>query len=159
MRQFAIWLKRHAVPIQTLAALVTMAVAVAALVGVKVQLDASARLAREQSARDIYREYLNLSISKPEFAQPDYCAIAGTPLEPAYESYVDYMLYTAEQAIEADPEWQLEFERNLSLHRGYICSVEDWSDYRESIDSMVSRFRARQCSTVPACPAAAPSSR
>jgi hypothetical protein len=153
MRQFTIWLKRHAVAIQALAALVTMAVAVAALVGVKVQLDASARLAREQSARDIYREYLNLSIAKPEFAQPDYCGLVGTAQEPAYEAYVDYMLYTAEQAIEADAQWQPIFERNLANHRSYICAVEDWSDYRESIDSMVSRFRAHQCSAVPACPA------
>jgi hypothetical protein len=62
------------------------------LIGIKVQIDANARQQQEQSARDIYREFLNLSISKPEFADPDYCAIKGRSNAGAYENYVEYML-------------------------------------------------------------------
>lgn len=151
MRDVSGWLKRHTIQIQALTGLVTMLVAVAALVGVKWQVDASARLQREQSARDIYREYLNLSIARPELARPDYCAIIGAPAEPAYESYVDYMLYTAEQAIAADPVWRTAFERNLAAHSAYICRINDWSDYGDDVQAMVSAFRTQRCGTVPPC--------
>ncbi len=64
------WLEQHAKALQALGVIVTMLAAVAALVGIKVQIDASARQAREQSARDIYREYLNLSIARPGICRP-----------------------------------------------------------------------------------------
>lgn len=150
-RRTMLWLKRHAVAIQALTGILTILFAVAALVGVKLQIDAATRLQREQSARDIYREYLNLGIARPEFARPDYCAIVGTPQESAYESYVDYMLYTAEQAIEADPGWQPVFERNARQHAAYICSVADWQDYGPDVRHLIDRIRHRQCQTLRPC--------
>ena len=145
------WLHRHAAGMQVVTGLVTMLIALAALVGVKLQIDASARQQREQSARDIYREYLNLSIARPELARPDYCAILGTPQESAYENYVDYMLYTAEQAIAADADWTPVFERNLAAHAAYICSVNDWSDFGPDAQAMIGHFRARSCAAVRPC--------
>ncbi len=47
------WLEQHAKALQALGVIVTMLAVVAALIGIKVQIDASARQAREQSARDI----------------------------------------------------------------------------------------------------------
>ncbi len=145
------WLERHVVAVQALATIATMLIAIAALVGVKAQIDAAARQQREQSAREIYREFLNLSVARPEFARPDYCAIAGSPQEPAYEAYVDYLLYTAEQAIAADPAWDTTFARSLAAHRAYICAVNDWSDYGADVRRMIDRAGGSRCAAVPAC--------
>lgn len=147
------WLERHAGALQALAAMVTSFAAIAALIGVKVQIDANARQQREQSARDIYREFLNLSISKPEFADPDYCAIKGGPAEGAYEDYVEYMLYTADQTISAGPEWEATIADHLGRHRAYLCGQQDWTDDSPEIQGLIARFRARNCQSVaPACP-------
>lgn len=150
-RRLSRWLKRNAVVVQALTGILTIVFAVAALVGVKLQIDAAARLQREQSARDIYREYLGLGIARPEFARPDYCAIVGTPQESAYESYVDYMLYTAEQAIEADPGWATVFDRNVGHHAAYICSVSDWQDYGSDVRHLIDQLRDRRCRTLRPC--------
>ena len=75
------WLERNAKALQAVAAIVTAFAALAALIGIKVQIDANMKQQQVQSARDIYREFLNLSISKPEFAQPDYCTIKDSTNE------------------------------------------------------------------------------
>lgn len=139
------WLEAHAKALQALGAIVTMAAAVAALVGVKVQIDANARQQREQSARDIYREYLNLSIAKPEFSNPDYCAIQGTANEAAYEDYVEYLLYTSEQVLAAMPDWEPTLSARLVPHKELLCSEGDWNDEAPAVWAMIRRFKARQC--------------
>ncbi len=140
------WLERNAKPIQSFATIATLCVALAALLGVKLQIDASARLQQEQSARDIYREFLNLSISKPEFADPDYCAIRPTPQAGAYENYVEYMLYTGEQLLATSPQWDETMFDHMAAHRDYLCTQSDWSDDSPQIQSMMARFKAKYCS-------------
>jgi hypothetical protein len=147
------WLKRNAPALQVAGTIVTSLAAIAALVGVKVQIDASAKLQREQSARDIYREFLNLSISRPEFADPDYCAIAGTSSEGAYENYVEYMLYTAEQLVAASPQWEPTLAEHFGAHRELLCRPSDWSDDSPAIQKLIGRYRAAKCGSFkPACP-------
>lgn len=146
------WLESHAKALQALGAIVTMVAAVAALVGVKVQIDANARQQREQSARDIYREYLNLSIAKPEFSKPDYCTIEGTPAEAAYEDYVEYLLYTSEQVLQAMPDWEPTLAARLNAHKELLCSDESWIGDVPEVQAMVDRFRTKQCEAfVSAC--------
>ena len=139
------WLETRAKALQALAAIVTIIAAVAALVGVKVQIDANARQQREQSARDIYREYLNLSISKSEFSNPVYCTIQGTANEGAYEDYVEYLLYTSEQVLTAMPDWEPTLSARLVPHKELLCSEADWSEETPAVRGMIQRFRARQC--------------
>lgn len=139
------WLERHAKAIQALGAIVTMLAAVAALVGVKIQIDASARQAREQSARDIYREFLNLSIARPELAEPNYCEISGSPNEAAYENYLEYTLYTAEQLRSVSPDWDATMLEHLAAHRAALCADGDWSDDSPGVRALITRFRAEQC--------------
>jgi hypothetical protein len=146
------WFSRHAAAIQSIGTILTALIAIAALVGVKWQIDASARIQQEQSARDIYREFLSLSISRPEFSQPNYCAIRSTPQAPAYESYVEYMLYTAEQLIHVAPDWTPVFESYLSDHRVFICQTEDWNGYTEAVSTLIDAYRARACSAKTECP-------
>lgn len=146
------WLERNGNALQSLAALITAFAAIAALVGVKVQIVANARLQREQSARDIYREFLNLSIGKPEFAEPDYCAIRRSANAAAYEDYVEYLLYTGDQLIAASPDWEPTLDEHLAGHREYLCRQADWSDDTPEIQGLMTRFRARQCQNFkPAC--------
>lgn len=139
------WLETRAKALQALAAIVTMIAAIAALVGVKVQIDANARQQREQSARDIYREYLNLSIARPEFSNPDYCAIRSSDSEGAYEDYVEYQLYTAEQVLAAMPDWEQTLAARLEPHRELLCSENDWSDEVPEVQNMIRTFRAKHC--------------
>jgi hypothetical protein len=139
------WLERHAKAIQALTGIVTMLVAIFALVGVKWQIDASARLQQEQSARDIYREYLSLSISRPEFADPDYCAIRSGAQEAAYESYVEYLLYTGDQLLTASTAWEPTLLDHLTPHRELLCRDNDWSDDSPQIKGLISKFKAQKC--------------
>ena len=88
------WFERNSKGLQAIAAIITAAAAIIALIGVKLQVDASYRVQREQSAKEIYRELLNLSIANPDFVAPNYCTLKQSPKFPAYESYVDYVLYT-----------------------------------------------------------------
>ena len=128
-----------------------MLIALGALIGGKMQIQASERIQQEQSARDIYREYLNISIGRPEFSSPNYCAIAGTPQEAAYENYVEYLLYTAEQAIATDPDWEPVFLSELKHHAGYMCSVKDWSGYSDDVRGLVGSFRINGCARSAVC--------
>ena len=137
--------RARAKALQALAAIVTICAAAAALVGVKVQIDANARQQREQSARDIYREYLNLSISKPEFANPDYCALADTANEGAYEDYVEYLLYTSEQVLTAMPDWEPTLSARLTPHMELLCGEADWGEETPAVRVMIGRFKAKQC--------------
>jgi hypothetical protein len=130
----------------------TALIALSALIGVKVQIDAAAKTQQEQSARDIYREFLSLSISKPEFSEPDYCAIMGGRQEAAYKNYVDYLLYTSEQMLSVTPEWGGALSEHLTAHEQYLCSVSDWSAYPENVEALVTRVKSKVCANaVTAC--------
>jgi hypothetical protein len=141
------WFDKHGAAIQGIGTIMTGLIALAALIGVKMQIDAAARTQQEQSARDIYREFLNLSISKPEFSEPDYCAIVKGPQASAYKNYVDYLLYTSEQMLSVSPEWSPALTEHLAAHEDYLCSVSDWSGYPDNVRAMVESFRAKACKT------------
>lgn len=148
------WLDHNAKAIQALSAIATLLVAIAALIGVKVQIDASARLQQEQSARDIYREFLTLSIAQPKFAAPDFCAIVGTADEAAYNNYLDYLLYTSDQVLAARPDWATILSGHLGAHKEAMCGENDWSDEAPEVQHLVARFRAEHCVAFKsACPA------
>jgi hypothetical protein len=143
---------RNSGAVQAIAAVLTVVLAAAALIGVKWQIDAADRIQRSQSARDIYREYLNMAINKPEFAQPEYCKIVGTPQEAAYEHFVEYLLYTAEQTISVDADWADTFDHALNDHVHYICELKDTSGYSDSVATLISSFQAAKCKAVQPCP-------
>jgi hypothetical protein len=139
------WFDRHGNAVQGISAMATALIALSALVGVKVQIDAAAKSQQEQSARDIYREFLSLSISKPEFSEPDYCVIKGGPQEAAYKNYVDYLLYTSEQMLSVSAEWEGALSEHLAAHEQYLCGVSDWSGYPENVEALVNRIKSKVC--------------
>jgi len=144
------WLSQNAKAIGAVCAVVTALVAVAALVGVKLQIDASDRLQRDQAARDIYRGFLALSIQHPQVQAFDYCAAAQVN-RLAYESYVEYLLYTAEQVIDADGAWHGPIHEHLTPHRMYLCSRGDWSGYTPAVERLIGKAQVSLCEGSPAC--------
>lgn len=147
------WLNRNSGAMQAAMGALTALIAVAALIGVKVQIDANEAAQRAQSARDIYREFLNLSISQPKFAAPDYCAIADGPDEPAYDNYVQYMLYASEQILASFPDWEPTLATHMKSHREIFCGENDWTDDTQAVQAMIGRFRGKHCTGFKsACP-------
>lgn len=149
-----LWLKRHSEALQAMGALLTAAIAVIALIAVKYQVDASARIQREQSARDIYREFLSLSVANPDLAAPDHCAVTSGPREASYFSYVDYMLYAAEQSLALDPGLSVNFTHYLQSHPVALCNLTDpqLDLYEESLAVLIRDIRPAPCPPEPACP-------
>jgi hypothetical protein len=148
------WLERNLKAIQAASAIATALIALAALVAVKVQIDASAQLQREQSARDIYREFLTLSIAQPKFAQPKVCALAETPEDAGYDHYLTYLLYASEQVLAVQPDWEPVMAGHLTPHREALCKSRDWLQEAPRVQSLIARFKADQCKGfVSNCPA------
>jgi hypothetical protein len=145
------WFEKNSKAIQAVAACATVAFAFLALIGVKLQIDASFESQREQSARDIYREFLNISISNPDFAKPNYCELKSSPKIGAYRAYVDYLLYAAEQSIEMDASLQFTFDGQLEDHLIYLCSDDAPDDYQGQTKILLTSFKAKNCGAVNIC--------
>lgn len=145
------WITERAAALQAVVAALTLAVALLALVGVKWQIDASERLQQEQSARDIYREFLSLSISRPELAEPEDICTLDEKARAAYEAFADYMLYTAEQAIRADESWKAVFAERLQSHQQYICGLTDLATYDDEVRTLIAEFKASSCAQSKPC--------
>ncbi len=147
------WLNRNGNAVQAMAGTLTALIAIAALIGVKVQIDANERAQREQSARDIYREFLNLSISQSKFSAPQYCAMVGTVDEPGYDNYIQYLLYASEQILASFPEWEATMASHMRGHREVFCSENDWTGDTQAVQAMIKRFQAKNCAGFKsACP-------
>ncbi|MBD3663513.1 hypothetical protein [Sulfitobacter aestuariivivens] len=145
------WLNRHATALQALAAVITTLVAVAALVAIPMQINASARLQNEQSARDIYRAFLALSVEQPAFAEPDYCALSKTTDQhTAYRYYVEFLLYTAEQVTETSKSWEPAMQNHLKVHMPFMCNTPGWQGEEAPIAKLIGEMRTIYC-PIPVC--------
>lgn len=122
------WLRRNADLLEAAGAIATAFAALAALVVIPWQIAQADRIQRDQTAREIYREFLNLTVHMPELATANYC----TPSDPnqiaAYSAYVDYLLYTADQMIETSPSWRGTMASYLGSHMAYLRSPEVQGD-------------------------------
>jgi hypothetical protein len=145
------WLNRNAGAIEAVGAVVTGVAAIAALILIPLQIASADRIQRDQTAREIYREFLNLTVQKPELAEADYCAITEDTQRIAYESYVEYLLYTAEQMIESDPDWRDPMASYIGQHMAYLCSNQDWDKQSDGVYAIVLELRTA-CQDVPSCP-------
>ena len=147
------FLNRNSGAIQALGAILTVILAAGALIGVKLQIDAADRIQRTQSARDIYREFLNLSVTNPKFSQPDHCAISKSGDLGAYESYVGYLLYSAEQLLAVDADWQDVLRADLSVHAASICEMEDQDirSHTPAVEALINEVREARCQQVKPC--------
>lgn len=146
------WLSRHAETIEAAAATLTALVAVAALIGVKFQLDETERLQKAQSARETYRAHLALAATLPNFAQPtDTCQLIQSDQGGAYRAFVDHLLYSAEQMLEVSDGWEDTFLKELAVHTDYICSADGPVGETEDTLRLIARFNSLSCPSTPIC--------
>jgi len=152
MRMHA-FLTRHALVLQAGGALVTALAAVVALIVVPWQIREADRLQQAQSARDIYRDFLNLTVQKPEVAATDLCSVTGAQQRIAYEAYVDHLLYTAEQVLAVSDDWRAPMQAQLERHRAYVCGWDE-AELQAFSEPVVAVLQATRqaCKAVQACP-------
>lgn len=118
------WLGRNAEPLGAIGAIATAFAALSALIIISVQIGEADRIQRDQTAREIYREFLNLTVQKPELAQADFCTMSDAKDIAAYGAYVEYALYTAEQMVASSPDWRAPMAGYLDDHLPYLCDPE-----------------------------------
>ncbi len=116
------WLTRNSDALGAVGAIATAFAALTALVVIPYQVAQADRIQREQTAREIYREFLNLTVQKPELATARYCEISDDRLATAYSAYVEYLIYTAEQMIDTSEAWRRPMANYLEQHKSYLCS-------------------------------------
>lgn len=131
------WLADNAEPLQAVGALATAIAAVTALVIVPYQVSQSDRIQRDQTAREIYREFLNLTVQKPELASANYCTLTDPTQITAYTAYVEYLLYTSEQMIDTSDSWQQPMASYLRDHMNYLCTEAVWDAQSPEIRQLV----------------------
>mgnify|MGYP005995648631 CR=1 FL=1 len=145
------WLDRNASAIGAAGAILTSLVALVALIAIPMQIRATAVLQADQSARDIYREFVALSVSNPQFAAPDYCAlIKDEQRATAYSYYVEYMLYTAEQVTTADEAWLPVMQSHFDQHQAFFCANREWHGDAAPVAVLIAAQRDR-CEAAPSC--------
>ena len=149
------WLKRHAEAIGAIGTILMAVAAVAAAILVPFQIAANDRTSREQAAREIYREFLNITIQRPELAAAQTCPASDPLRQRAYQAYVDYLLYTAEQVLDLSPEdWRDTVAAQLAPHRAYLCGFDtgDMAAMTVQVADLVAALQT-DCETVtPDCP-------
>jgi hypothetical protein len=116
-----------------------------AVLGVVYQVWASDQAQRAQSARDIYREFVALTVNKPELAGFDWVASTDKNQKAAYEAYVEYLLYTSEQVIAADEDWREPMRNWLLDHAAFLCALEDADGYTPAVQALVGEIRNERC--------------
>ena len=134
------WLTRNAEALEAVGAIATAFAALTALVVIPYQVSQADRIQRDQTAREIYREFLNLTVQKPELANADYCALKDANLTTAYAAYVEYLLYTSEQMIDTSPDWRVPMASYLEDHMAYLCSEGIWDAQSPDIKDLVAEL-------------------
>lgn len=146
-------LERHAQAIQSIGALTTAAAALAVVVFMPWQIAANDRTSRAQTAREIYLEFLNLSIQRPNLAARGFCT-PDTPVElAAYEACVNYLLYTSEQVMDLNPaDWQTAIAARLRAHHPYLCTFDsaDLDSLTPAVAGLISGLLS-QCEDITPC--------
>ncbi|WP_170403452.1 hypothetical protein [Ruegeria arenilitoris] len=140
------WWAKNAKSIEALAAVVTVFIAISALIGAKVQLDRHDQIQREQSARDAYRAHLALATAQPQYARPlDACSLVQSAEGGAYVAFVDHLLYSAEQMLAVEEGWSTTFSERLSYHSDYLCSEFAPHIPVGEVGRLVQRFGIDRC--------------
>ena len=144
------WLKRHSEALEGLGGLATAFATVTALIVIPYQISQSDRIQRDQTAREIYREFLNLTVQKPELAHADFCVFKDTNQTTAYAAYVEYLLYTSEQMIDSSPEWRAPMASYLEDHMAYLCSAGVLDAQSPDIGDLMADLEL-SCEAQPSC--------
>ncbi len=146
------WLRANGEALQGIGSILTAFLALLALVGVKIQVDAQAKVASAQAAREIYREFLTLSVAHPDLADPGDCPAFSDKGAVEYAFYFEHMLYTAEEVIAADATWSESFDHIFENHGANLCETKDWAGYTPAVQALIARVSLDICPRREACP-------
>lgn len=70
--------------------------------------------------------WLIISIQRSELTSGAYCSLTEPVVRAAHESYVDYLLYTAEQVLDLNAaDWEAAIDARLRSHASYLCTFQD----------------------------------
>ena len=111
------------------AQIASAAIAIGALLGIYFQVQFNFKLARENSAREIYRAYLQMAVQYPRLAYPESAgAITAMSRDDRarYGWLVSYLLYTCEQILVSfpgDAAWRRTCTEQVAYHAPYVCST------------------------------------
>lgn len=146
------WLRQNAEVLEALAAMVAAFATLVGVLAIGYQLSYSDRQQALQWARESYQNHLNQSLAFPQFAAPgDVCALIHPAIDPSYASFVDQLIYTAEEMLAAERGWKQTFLERLAPHQAYICLVgADLAD-TEAARDLLTRFIAENCPVTPSC--------
>lgn len=145
------FVNRNAEGLQAVGGFAAALLALAALIVIPWQINQADRIQREQGARDIYREFLNISIANPKLANAGWCALADANDKASYEAYVEYLLYATEQLVGVDPDWRAPMSAWLTDHAAYVCARGDWDGYTPEVQALVADFKSELCKAVAPC--------
>lgn len=123
------------------------AAAMVACVLVTWQIAPNERTSRTAAAREIHREFLNISIQRPHLAGQALCAFRN-PIERAADTrLVDDMLSTAKQVIA-----QTHITNHFLPYQTYLCTFED-ADHNDltPVVALVVAGLWSTCEKVPTC--------
>lgn len=149
------WLRTNSEVFHALGAGATALAALAALIIIPLQIAAAEQIQLRQTARDMYRGFIAISIERPALANAEFCALKSADEQTAYEAYIEYMLYTTEQLMATNPQdWRGPMLGLMEDHRDFFCSITDWNGHDDAILEMIAEVRAA-CPAVPACAAPA----
>lgn len=132
----------------------TALIAVLALIIAVWQIQASAKIEREASARDAFKEYLKIAIDKPELADARLTAIdKNDQSRSSYVWFVTYFLYSAEQIFDSypdDPHWQAGLAEEICYHQLYLAGEEFQSTLRQQHGAEFAAFITESLQNCPA---------
>jgi hypothetical protein len=154
LKPFWKWLGDHTNALQGLGAVVTAAAALAALVIIPLQISAAEQIQLRQTARDMYRGFVQLTLERPALANADYCALKTPEEVTAYESYIEFLLYTAEHNLRvAEGDWRGPLLATMRDHLPFFCAFEEWDFHSPEVVSLIAEIQTL-CPATPACTAA-----
>jgi len=139
--QYAFWQR-----FGNVAQIASAAVAIAALGAIYWQVQFNFRLARENTAHEIYRAYLQMAVQYPSLAYPESAAaVAAMKREDRarYGWFVSYLLYTCEQLLVSVPNdagWLRSCKEQIAYHAPYICTSvikDELANYDARLQSLI----------------------
>jgi hypothetical protein len=114
---------------------------------------------REITARQFFRQHLELAIKNPRLATPDYQAIKkeGAASFAQYGFFVEHLLFTCDEILTAfgnDPDWRAACVAHVTPHANYLCEeIADKSlaTYSREMQSLIRSVMSAAAASVPAC--------
>src|SRR5262249_43322244 len=114
---------------------------------------------RETTARQFFRQHLELAIQNPKFSSPDYQAIetGGAASLAQYGFFVEHLLFTCDEIVSAFPGdfgWRGACVSHVSAHAAYLCghiAGTSLATYSREMQDLIRSVMSAASPSVSAC--------